>query len=60
MTSISSELPREVEKHFLCKLLHIRTPIWDGTYRYDEISQEDVPNIRHICEICDDCEDDAE
>lgn len=46
------EFPKEVENYFLCLLFHNRQAQWDGSYRYDEILQERVPNIRYFCDHC--------
>ena len=47
-----SEFPKEVERYFICKLLHQRRAEWDGSYRYDEILKRKVPDIKMICVIC--------
>lgn len=58
MVTTCSEFPKDVERYFLCVLLHKRRPIWDGDYRYDEFSKKNVPNIRWVCDICDQCKAD--
>ena len=49
----NNPIPESVQKHFMCKLLHTKTLIWDGDYRYDESAKKNIPNIKHTCKICD-------
>lgn len=48
-----NELPDELQNYFLCLLLHTREKVWDGTYRYDELLDKDIPNVKMVCRICD-------
>lgn len=48
-----SPLPDKVNKYLHCKLLHERKNVWDGSYRYDDQSKNNIPDIRSICPICD-------
>lgn len=52
MTTTLSPFPKEVEKNFLCRLLHQKRPIWDGDYRLDELSGKKIPNVIWVCDIC--------
>jgi hypothetical protein len=53
MLTTTSKFPKEIQSYFMCKLLHNRKPIFDGTYRYDEIYKKEVPNIKWVCDLCD-------
>lgn len=52
MITTLNPLPPTVEKHFMCLLLHEKTPYWDGTYIFDAHQDKYIPHIRHICKEC--------
>ncbi len=53
MVTTTLKIPDAITAHFRCKLLHKKRSEWDGTYKYDEIYQKYIPNIKWVCDICD-------
>lgn len=51
LTTIS-EIPPGVVKWGMCLLIHKKTPVWDGDYRWDDLTQKNIPNIKYICKEC--------
>ncbi len=52
LTTIS-EIPPQIVKWGQCLLLHEKRPFWDGSYYYDKFSGKNLPNIKHLCKVCD-------
>jgi hypothetical protein len=49
---MKEKISNEIIKHFQCKLLHPKTPAWDGDYIWNENEKKHIPNIKWICKEC--------
>jgi hypothetical protein len=50
MTTILSNFPESIRKHYECKLLHEKKPYWNG--EFVELDGEIYRKLEWYCEVC--------
>lgn len=52
MEKEKEKMSNEMIAYFQCKMLHPKTPIWNGDYIFSESENKHVKNIKWFCKQC--------